>query len=116
MSFAPPIANTDVDQPAPARPWSLTWKGRTFHESQLTGKHLSVLALIVGNDDFSTLDVSPLAGHQRIMMMLAAFLVVDAKLEGDTEANAAAVAEIMASIAESPAEEILGALHVSTSS
>lgn len=110
MSFAAPdpTTRTVVD----TRSWSLHWRGRVFRESELTGRHLSVLALIAGRDDFDMLEMNPMLGHQRLMMVLAAFLAVEAT-EGieDTEEAADAVAAVLKRVADSPAEEIIGALH-----
>jgi hypothetical protein len=95
--------------------WSIVWRGLKFDESQLTGQHLSVLSLISGTDDFTTLDVDPRHGHQRLMMMIAACVVVAAANSvGDefkTDDVAALVAEAVEEVASAPAEEILGALH-----
>jgi hypothetical protein len=95
--------------------WSIVWRGLKFDESQLTGQHLSVLSLIVGSDDFSALDIDPRHGHQRLMMMIAAFVVVEAaavsEADGGAEAVEALVAEAMQEVASASAEEILGALH-----
>jgi len=93
-----------------APPWKITWRGKTWAESDLTGRHLSVLSLITGRDDFDALEMSPTQGHQRLMMMIAACMVVDAGAVGDTDEAAALMAESMDEVANAPVEEILGAL------
>lgn len=112
MSFAPPIPDTDVDQAPPARPWRLDWRGQSYAEGQLTGQHLSTLALLTGQDHYEALDLNPRAGHQRLMMVLTAFEVVRrVKLAADEADAEAIVAEVVADVAAAPAEEILAALR-----
>ena len=112
-TFPAPDPSAMVDGEKPVA-WSITWRGLKFDESQLTGQHLSVLSLIVGSDDFSALDMDPRHGHQRLMMMIAAFVVVEAAVsstDGGADAVGALVAEVMQEVASASAEEILGSLH-----
>jgi len=113
-TFPAPDPSAIVDGEKPVA-WSITWRGLKFDESQLTGQHLSVLSLIAGTDDFTSLDVDPRHGHQRLMMMIAACVVVAAAnsvgVGFDTDDVAALVAEAVEEVASAPAEEILGSLH-----
>lgn len=98
--------------------WTLTWRGRRFHDSDLTGRHLSTLAILTGTDQFDTLDISPVTGHQRLMFMIAAFLAVDAADMVDTSADdaedqaAQIVARAVGEVSHASADEILGALTI----
>ncbi len=104
---------TAVDLPRPGA-WSLHWRGKTFHESHVTGQHLATLALLTGSDDYESLDVDPRHGHQRLMQMLAACVCVDAvRTSGVDDADQVAV--IMASaideVSKASADELLGSLR-----
>ena len=91
--------------------WRITWRGRTWGESDLTGRHLSVLSLLTGRDDFDQLDMDPRQGHQRLMMMITACLVVDAGgAVEDPDEVATKVAQCMDEVSSAPVEEILGSL------
>jgi len=110
--LAPPDQSTRVDAVRPGS-WSISWRGLHFSEEDLTGQHLSVLSLIVGSDDFSALDIDPRNGHQRLMMMIAAFVVVRAAAsanDGSAEAMGGIVAGVMEDVASAPVEEILGSI------
>jgi len=111
--LAPPDQSTRVDAVRPGS-WSISWRGLHFSEEDLTGQHLSVLSLIAGNDDFASLDVDPRHGHQRLMMVIAACVVVAATSTVGDDFGAADVAGLVAEavneVASAPAEEILGAL------
>jgi len=72
------------------------------------------LSLISGTDDFNSLDVDPRHGHQRLMMVLTAFVVVDrVRVAGtnDADAVAAIVAESIADVSAASVDEILGAIQ-----
>jgi len=95
--------------------WVITWRGRVWHESDLTGKHLSVLSLIAGRDDFDTLEMDPRLGHQRLMMLIAALRCVEEAKATDAEDPddvAALMAQCIEEVSEASVEEILGALTV----
>lgn len=114
MNFldSPPDPSTFVAGAEPGS-WVLAWRGKKFAESDLTGQHLSVISLISGSDDFASLDVDPRHGHQRLMMVLAAFIAVDATASlGDVDEATVAglVAEAVESVSAASAEEILGSL------
>ena len=115
-------------------PWSIHWPGwcaicaaemgvegdveynddhKIWREADITGKHLSVLALIAGRDDFDMLEMSPTNGHQRLMMMITACVAVDAAeavSSGDTDEIAEVVAESVDEVSKASAEKIIGAL------
>ena len=110
MSFAPPTT-----PPAPPTTWSLDWRGSTYHESKMTGRHLSILALISGSESYNLVDLNPMSGHQQLMMAIAMFEVaarVDATELEDPDELQALVVGVMEEVAQAPAEEILGALRI----
>jgi hypothetical protein len=108
------IITPDEAQPeeAPLPPWTIEWRGQVFHESDLTGRHLSVLAMIVGNDNFSMLDMDPSLGHQRLMFVITAFLAVS-RVSGisDPDEAAGVMAQAVAEVADAPVEEILSSIR-----
>jgi hypothetical protein len=110
-NFSPPDISTAA--PAPGE-WAISWRGLRFSESGFTGQHLSVLSLIAGTDEFDTLDIDPRHGHQRLMMVIAACVVVSATKTMPEDAGQEdvvnLVAQAVAEVSSAPAEEILGAL------
>ena len=107
---APDIA-TGVNLPRPGA-WSLHWRGRVFREADLTGQHLSTLALLSGSDDYSALDLDPRNGHQRLMQMLMAFLTVEASAKtSDPDDLSRVIASMIDVVAQAPVDELLGALR-----
>jgi len=109
-----PDPTTVINLPRPGE-WSITWRGSTLHESELTGQHLAVLSLITGSDSYEDLDIDPRDGHQRLMMMLSAVAAVAATegLDENADADAVAhiVAEAMMSVTKASVDEILGSLN-----
>jgi hypothetical protein len=123
--LAAPDVSTHVRLPRPGE-WRIVWRGRTWHESDLRGRHLSTLALLTGGEDsWAALDLSappdetlaggwvdvvdandPRRGFVRLMNVLLAFLTVEYE-QGDGQGSAQAVAEV----AEASAEEIVGSLR-----
>lgn len=105
-----PDLSTAVDLPRPGA-WSLHWRGRVFRESDMTGQHLATLALISGTDDFESLDIDPTNGHQRLMSVLTAFVVVD-RVGGvdDVDAVTDIVSQAIAEVSAASVDEILGAI------
>ena len=102
---------TMTEAPKPA--WRITWRGDTWAESDMIGQHLSVLALVTGRDDYDMLEISPVNGHQRLMMLITAFVTVkrsDDMDPEDTDAVATVVAESVDEVAKATVDEILGAL------
>lgn len=96
---------------APPGRWRIEWQGRTWSEDDLTGAHLALVALLNGVDDWATLDVAnldPRIGPVRLMNLLAAFIAVDA---GIVMANPSALAEVIRSVGDAPAEELLAAVR-----
>lgn len=105
----PPPTGPPVTALAPPKSWRIEWRGRSFRESDLTGEHLAVLAVLNGQDDWSQLDmaqVSPTLGPVRLMLMIAAFLVVDAQTD-----DPGRIAETIDLVRKTPAEALLAALH-----
>ena len=89
------------------RPWRITWRGRTWTESDLKGRHLSIMFLLTGRDDFDQVELDPRLGHQRLMLVISALLVGDVEDTGDVERL---VAESRSEVANASVEEIYGAL------
>lgn len=102
---------TETEAPDTLPAWSLHWRGKVFSESELTGKHLSVLAMIAGNDTFDLLDMNPTLGHQRIMMMLSAFIAVEETRDCGPDEVPDKLVAVLATVADAPAEEILGSIR-----
>ena len=96
-----------------ATTWTINWRGKTYEESDLKGKHLAVLALINGRDDFNQLEIQPGNGHQRLMQLITAFAVIDAAASAsidDPEQLALQVAQSLNEVSEATVDEIFGAL------
>ena len=115
MSTKENVKMTITEEPTEttARPWTITWKDRVWTESDVTGKHLAVLSLIAGRDDFDLLEMSPANGHQRLMMMISACVAVEAAesiSSEDADEIAKVVAESVDEVSRASADEILGAL------
>lgn len=106
----PPPTGAPVGAPSSA--WALFWRGRAYNESDLTGQHLAFLALLTGSDDYEALDINPLAGHQRLMQMLTAFVCVERTAGIDDPAMAGdEMAAAIQEVAKASVDEILGALR-----
>jgi hypothetical protein len=123
--LADPDVSTRASLPRPGG-WRIVWRGRTWADTDLRGKHLATLALLTGGEDsWTSLDLSappddtpacgwadlvevndPRRGFVRLMNVLLAFLTVDYE-QGDGAGSARAVAEV----AEASAEEIVGSLR-----
>lgn len=120
--LAPPTGERQA-APRPAAPgWSIHWRGRVWHESDLTVQHLAVIALLTGDDDFATLDLTdpedhpawerfrlthaPWRGYMRLFFTLVAFLAVERE-RGD----GAALAGIVRELQSATADELLGCLQ-----
>lgn len=108
---APTGPRVDLPPPAVSPGWSIEWRGRRWHESELTGQHLANMAILLGRDDFDMLDLHPGAGFQRLMNMIAVFVAVDAAGDAEPDEVQEKMAMAIAEIAEASAEEILGAVR-----
>ena len=53
----------------PPKSWRLTWGELTFTEDDLTGAHLPLIGVALGED---TWDISPADGPRRLQAVLAA--------------------------------------------
>lgn len=107
------VTEATTETQTPARPWRITWRDKTWTEDDMTGQHLAVLALVAGRDDFDMLEISPSNGHQRLMMVISAFVAVDrtgAANPEDADEVAAVVAESVDEVSRASVVEILGAL------
>lgn len=112
---APPVG-PPTDLPAPSTAanhpgWSIVWRGKTWHESDLRGQHLSVMALLQGRDDFDMLDMHPGAGFYRLMSMITVFAAVDASDDAAPDEVDQKMALAIAEVADASAEKILGAFR-----
>lgn len=129
MTFlAPPAPATRVDMPGPGE-WVIEWRGRSWHESQLTGRHAGILAILNGRDDFQDLipqmeggdtpavwrpfitDADPRQGYMRLMSMIVALIAADTEEAGSVSASQAAITQAVAELKDAPLEEIVGALR-----
>lgn len=117
---APPTGSS-IDLPPPTPPtetavaspdgWAIVWRGHTYRESDLTGQHMSLLALISGTDDWETLDIDPRHGYQRLMNVLVAFEAARVAEGHDSDSVVEVLARAVAEVAAASADEILGALR-----
>lgn len=96
--------------------WRITWQGKSWTDADLTGQHLAALALISGDDRFEGLRIEadeikayPALGHQRLMNLLGALVVVDtADTFGDDQDELAAALD---EIRQASADDILGCVE-----
>lgn len=108
-----------ADLPPPAPPvapevpgWTIEWRGRRWHESDLTGKHLALYALLTGSDDYEALDINPLHGHQRLMQTITVLVAADDTIGvEDPGAAADVLTRTIDEVSGASADEILGALR-----
>lgn len=105
---APPAPPT-VAKPAPE--WRIVWRGRTFCEVDLTGQHLSTLALLTGTDSYDSLDLDPRHGHQRLMQMICAFVAVESAETAEPDEVPGRMATAIEQVSKASADEILAALR-----
>lgn len=94
-------------------PWVLTWRGFQFREAQLKGKHLAIISLITGRDDFEQIEIRPDQGHQRLMMMIATIVAserAESAETADPDELATIVATAIDEVSSAGVDEILGAL------
>ena len=99
-----PSVPADVESdasPVDSKSWSLTWKGKTWTEDDLTSAHLAAIAAGRGVDDW---DFNPTKGPLRLLCVLAAFISFE------LEKPLALVLEDLRSV---PAVELVAALTVS---
>lgn len=104
---------------APKLPdWSITWRGHSWSDSEITVEHLAALAVISGDDSFGALMLDPVVirdypgqGYMRLVFMLSALAVVEAckGLEGDEAA--AMSAWTLEEIQRSTADAVLGSIR-----
>ena len=81
-----------------AKPWRLTWGDHTFTADDLTGAHLSLIGVALGED---TWDVSPAAGPRRLQAVLATCVAI---------ASGRRLDDVCAELAASPALLLADAL------
>lgn len=107
-----PNPTTAVDLPKPGG-WAIFWRGHTFTDRDVSGQHLATLSLISGSDDYVNLDIDPRHGHQRLMMMISAFVAVQATVgmdAADADKVAAVIGQAVQEVASASADEILSSL------
>lgn len=80
------------------KPWRLTWGEHTFTADDLTGAHLSLIGVALGED---TWDVNPAAGPRRLQAVLAVCLAIGAGRRLD---------DVVAELASAPALALADAL------
>lgn len=108
MMLAPPDpATIDRRLPEPGS-WRITWRGRVWHESDITGEHLALIALITGEDDWRALDlaeIDPKRGPYRLMLMITALVAVADRADDERK-----LARIIRDVREATVAELLDAL------
>lgn len=80
--------------------WKLKWGRKTWTEADLTGAHLTMIALGLGGD---TWDFSPMTGPIRLQAVLAAFIAVDQGRE---------LLDVVGELNKAKADVLVGALVV----
>lgn len=85
--LSPPDLSTKVDGFEPGS-WSISWKGRTWHMSEVTGEHLSFMNMMMDDGDtWEHLDMSNIgsenaaAGPVRLQSWIVAFVMVADEME-----------------------------------
>lgn len=101
----PPRAVPRRQIPAPAiepwvKPWRITWAGRSWTDEDVRVRHLALVAVIQGKDDWS--DMSPWRGPIRLCAWIQALLVVAGVDEATARASVstAKVADLVAALSE----------------
>jgi hypothetical protein len=100
--------------------WTITWRGNTWTDDDLTGIHLAQLAIISGDDRFESLSITeddirsyPSDGYMRLMFMLSTF-VVTAACEGLDHSNVDEATDRTAlalrTVQTATADEVLGCI------
>ena len=111
MAWAPPAS---PNLPA----WTITWRGHSWADTDVTVEHLAALAVISGDDSFGSLNLNPVVirdypgeGYMRLVFMLSALAVVEAcdGLDG-AEAEAMSV-RVLSEIKKATADSVLGCIR-----
>lgn len=85
------------------KPWRLTWGDYSFTADDLTGSHLTLVGLALGED---TWDFNPEAGPRRLQAVLAACLAI---------ASGRRLDDVVVELAAAPALALAGALSADES-
>lgn len=120
---APALDARPRDLPPPATwAWRITWGGKSWTDQDLTVRHLGVLTILSGDDDWEALDVPTklavarqgvLDGYMRLVNMVAAFVAVDRTPESMPAEEAQAVmTATLAELSGSTVDDIFGAVVV----
>ncbi len=80
--------------------WTLSWGDNSWSDADLTGAHLSLIAVGTGRDDW---EFSPDAGPVRLLAVLAAFIAV---------AEHRDYVSVVAELQHASALELVGALSI----
>lgn len=80
------------------KPWRLTWGELSFSENDLTGAHLTLIGVALGED---TWDISPADGPRRLQAVLASFVAIAGGLRID---------DVVVALAAAPAVALVDAL------
>ena len=78
--------------------WRLTWGELSFTEDDLTGAHLSLIGVALGED---TWDISPVDGPRRLQAVLASLIAIAGGLRLD---------DVVVALAAAPAVALVDAL------
>lgn len=98
--------------------WTISWRGRSWTDRDLTGQHLATLAILSGDDRFADLSITeaeiveyPRLGYMRLMNLLGALVSV-AVTDGIDDPSEAqdAMTKSLTEIQSASADEILGSV------
>lgn len=96
--------------------WTITWRGQSWTDDDLTGLHLATLALISGDDRFEDLTITPeevalypALGFMRAFNLLRTFVLV-AALDGTDGDEANEIdGRVLDELKAATADELIGA-------
>ena len=96
---------------ATATRWSIEWRGSTWDSADLTGEHAAAVAEMLGIappwDWFDPTDLHPALGPLQVMVLIAAFVVVEQGVQG-TPARMA----VLDAIKETSVDELVDAIQL----
>lgn len=108
-TFAPP------DPATRAITWRIEWGGKSYTWDDLTVGHLALVAMLVGDDSWETLDprqLDPTTGYMMAAYLLTAFMAGERVSDDmDDEQSAAVMASVLAEVRTIRASELADAVH-----
>jgi len=101
---------------APPSLWRIEWNGKAYRWEDLTVGHLGILAVLVGNDDWESLDpraIDPGSGYLMAAYLLTVFLAGERTEHVTSETEAADVlADVLDEVSRVRAADLAAAVHV----